>query len=129
MCIRDREETAVENIGLTVSEIFMNDRGGERKKVLKTGEAATVCICYQTTETLEEIVVGVEVFNDLNVRCYSTNTFDDTAETISLKSEGTLKMHMDKLMPVSYTHLECGFFAGGCRRSGNQSRSCLLYTS
>lgn len=93
-----KEETAVENIGLTVSEIFMNDREGERKKVLKTGEAAAVCICYQTTETLEEIVVGVEVFNDLNVRCYSTNTLDDTAETISLKSEGTLKMHMDKLM-------------------------------
>ena len=78
---------------------------GEEASSFSPDEEITIQIDYTAHKDLSNAVVGIAIYRSDQTYIYGTNSLIDTAESVRLKEQGTIVLHIDRL-PVangSYT--------------------------
>lgn len=82
---------------VSVEALKLKENGGN---IFKTGGSAELKISYKSKEYINDVIVGFEIRNAENIKCYSTNTRTDYAEKIDLDLEGAISLKLEPLMLV-----------------------------
>jgi ABC-type polysaccharide/polyol phosphate transport system ATPase subunit len=77
---------------------------GTPRQVFQSGEPATIEMKVRAHEPVEELVVGVGIFNTDGVCCYGTNTDIEELELAGFSGEQTLRFNVKSLDMVEGTY-------------------------
>ena len=81
---------------------LLNDKGRD-KRSFQTGEDVTLQIRYRCTVNPEELQpnIGIEIRNNQGILVYGTNTTREGNKGLSVKNEGIVEVHFEKLKLVA----------------------------
>ncbi len=83
---------------LSIKEAVMLDNEGNAKTIFPTEASAVIRLSYHTDEKLDDVIVGMELFNDMGVKCYGIDTRDDYQGMLTLQGDGKVQLHLDQIM-------------------------------
>ncbi|MBQ1519006.1 MAG: ABC transporter ATP-binding protein [Ruminococcus sp.] len=78
---------------------------GKEKNIFRTGETIRFVIDYTVSETVEDAVFGIGIFNREGIQCYGTNTRIDRTGDITLTKDGKAEIILEDvlLLPSEYS--------------------------
>ena len=91
---REVEIVAVELIG----------PGGERGHVFRSGDAVTIRLGLRAPKLVQDLVIGIGVFNTEGTCCYGTNTRLEGATAAEVVGDGEVQFVIDRLDLVEGTY-------------------------
>ena len=88
-----------------ITKITSYGEDGREKNIFRTGESIRFVIDYTVSQTVEDAVFGIGIFNREGVQCYGTNTRIDRVEEFSLKENGRAEIVLENVMllPSEYS--------------------------
>ena len=88
-----------------IQKITSYDDDGKEKNIFRTGETIRFVIDYTVSETVEDAVFGIGIFNREGIQCYGTNTRIDRTGDITLTKDGQAEIVLEDVMllPSEYS--------------------------
>ena len=88
-----------------ITKITSYGEDGKKKNVFRTGESIRFVIDYTVSETVEDAVFGIGIFNCEGIQCYGTNTRIDRVSEFSLTESGRAEIVLEDvlLLPSEYS--------------------------
>ena len=79
-----------------VLSVNLFDEDGVEQNNFKTGDPMDICVNYKTFKPLSRPSVGISIFRNDGINCYSTNTYIDGFNNIELSTEGEIHCYIEK---------------------------------
>lgn len=92
------------NQNIKIKEVKVLDEEGNDGKAIATGSKVTFTIDYEMVKKTENVVFGIAIYRVDGIHCYGVNTMIDGLPAITVDSDGSYSITIDKLqlLPGEY---------------------------
>ena len=92
------------NQNIKIKEVKVLDDEGNDGKAIATGSRVTFTIDYEMVKKTENVVFGIAIYRVDGIHCYGVNTLIDGLPAITVDSDGSYSITIDKLqlLPGEY---------------------------
>lgn len=92
------------NQNIKIKEVKVLDEDGNDGKAIATGSKVTFTIDYEMVKKTENVVFGIAIYRVDGIHCYGVNTMIDGLPAITVDSDGSYSITIDKLqlLPGEY---------------------------
>ena len=92
------------NQNIKIKEVKVLDDDGNDGKAIATGSRVTFTIDYEMVKKTENVVFGIAIYRVDGIHCYGVNTMIDGLPAITVDSDGSYSITIDKLqlLPGEY---------------------------
>ena len=92
------------NQNIKIKEVKVLDDEGNDGKAIATGSRVTFTIDYEMVKKTENVVFGIAIYRVDGIHCYGVNTMIDGLPAITVDSDGSYSITIDKLqlLPGEY---------------------------